>query len=357
MQISGIIHIANKNIDRPSRRIGSLRPTLFLSFGTSTKMNISRIRKSRYWIYILNCFKLACLFTPLAFIYSWHTEIIKTYTGLIFKLQSASMGENHGLICTELDARMGQLGDFWGGLMNPILSLVTILFVALTWLTTQRQLKNQREQLKLQHDEVEFHIFWKLFETQTGKIESAVKNAKHNNLIDLYVSRCKRINAGEYSVSITRNSDADEFPFEIELIRATSRAFTLLTEQKENPLFTRSYAVEWVEDLLGDMKYPLLRILTTEGFKSHENAIYREKISQAIINLELLKYGYLYTDDRNSHQLRIDTEDQPIEFDEQIKHEIQSAERKICDFYLEQENGMAFGESKELAQLARNKGR
>ncbi len=47
---------------------------------------------------------------------------------------------------------LGQLGDFWGGIVNPLLGFVTLFFLVLTWNTTQQQLALSEKQYKDQNN-------------------------------------------------------------------------------------------------------------------------------------------------------------------------------------------------------------
>lgn len=59
-----------------------------------------------------------------------------------------------GEIVTADTTKWGQVGDFFGGLLNPVFGFLTIVALVLTLLLQNRELKVSREELELSRDEL-----------------------------------------------------------------------------------------------------------------------------------------------------------------------------------------------------------
>ncbi len=86
-------------------------------------------------------------------IYKWVTWIALGLPAFIAGVAIWKYTGVFGVTPSSEQETWGQFGDFWGGLMNPIVGLITIALLILTLTTQRRELADQRKELALQRKE------------------------------------------------------------------------------------------------------------------------------------------------------------------------------------------------------------
>jgi|GEM_PF-4480942 len=292
-------------------------------------MTIQNIKSNYLW---------AIIPIVIALLFFYSKEIIYFYTKFVFSLQSQAMSENNQLICKDTDARLGQLGDFWGGLINPLLSLLSIILTMLSLIFIYLTLKTTRQELATQKSKAREDFFQKSFIKRLTIIEKLIRKDSADKLILLNKECLNKMHnnsiSGHQALTASNSS-----PTHKELVIQTAKAIrTLINTDISFSIPLRDY----LEILINEL-YPIqdlvFGLLLYYGHNNPEESFFDKKFISAAKRLQLF-----------SNPMYLDKSLVTSQLSETEYVAMCEIHKNLINYYLTIDNGVIFGKSLEYAK-------
>lgn len=233
----------------------------------------------------LLAFSIPIALAILVFVRFFYGELIIYFQNVLFDQIRTGLDSN------DIE-QLGQIGDFWGGIINPIIGLVTIFFLAYNYTISKEQLDNAKEQLKNANEQSNYDNELKLISPKLEKIEQLASVANSETLAELLLTRLDKITLGKHTGLILSDLNENSTLDEIKLTKLIGAALiniedSDLTEDKKS-ILTKHLLLN-----LGNLQQPLVTMVAINAFQSQRNDIYFESLQLAILNLKILKTPHL----------------------------------------------------------------